>query len=829
MSNNKYNVHVGFGFHVNCYHSYRGDTNDAFGFGNDIRIIRHIINTLDSWNARGVSAKGTWDFENAYSLEKILPEYAPDIIENVRRRQNENGDENILMGYNNGAMSAMNEEEFIASIEWAISNDKKSGLKDVFGDCAMVIRPQEVMFTPTQVGLYKKLGVEAICLYYSCVPFDAFRTLIPQLDSENAYNPITYSYDGEKITIMPTYSQSDIMDVGSLRLLVSELHAKQISGEINRDVFVFINMDADSFLWDSMGLPEFIRKQPNMDGLNGYIEEIHDLDFIRFDTVGNYLKTHSPSKVISFGHDVADGNFNGYSSWAEKPFNRQIWTRLERARALADIGCSTDSSFEKRIRLLSTTHFGLASPVLNITREKTALSLSKEMLEEELALLDGKDRLCLKSTTPRTIFATQLRVREGYCLDVCDMCPCSDDLKSYCIIPLSYYEDGSVESIYLMCVFNEKRSSCYVDFTTNDSSMNVSVSTWDELSVALNGRTPVIMHGDEVLCNFESYITYDNKRYDFDIPSASTLSLAGHGNGIRYSGEIHLPNEVKAGYYNFDFIKVEGLSSVLFISEVQYPYTKEEDQISSQASNLGRYTDNKWVECVPMAISLTFNKDAVVTKRNFFGKFSTYSLSDFWKSMVDNQSINSFNHQLTGGILCTSNTEGGVAIAHSRTVLGSMAHCPMRLVSEGSVRRLLINSFGTFFGEQRGYPSYNNGCVMEMYNATMPQAQSLAPSYNGVCERSVQAIAYMKGELSSELRDELEAISDGVVAIGGKDVGYYSGDNVSFSELQHTSISSNKTRLSKTPMYAKGKALLGGWHLVQTILRAKRKLKSYKW
>ena len=40
-------VHVGFGFHVNCYHSYRGDTPDALGFGGDIRIMRHILDTLD--------------------------------------------------------------------------------------------------------------------------------------------------------------------------------------------------------------------------------------------------------------------------------------------------------------------------------------------------------------------------------------------------------------------------------------------------------------------------------------------------------------------------------------------------------------------------------------------------------------------------------------------------------------------------------------------------------------------------------------------------------------------------------------------------------------
>ena len=31
MTSNK--IHIAFGFHVNCYHSYRGDTPDAQGFG----------------------------------------------------------------------------------------------------------------------------------------------------------------------------------------------------------------------------------------------------------------------------------------------------------------------------------------------------------------------------------------------------------------------------------------------------------------------------------------------------------------------------------------------------------------------------------------------------------------------------------------------------------------------------------------------------------------------------------------------------------------------------------------------------------------------------
>ena len=139
-------VHVGFGLHVNCYHSYRGDAPDETGFGGDIRIIRKIIAQLDDLNARGIPAKATWDTENGYSLEEILPTHAPDIIAGMQRRVRENGDENIIMGYNNGALAAMTFDELKASIDWAVSNEKGSGLKDLFGECAMIVRPQEVMF-----------------------------------------------------------------------------------------------------------------------------------------------------------------------------------------------------------------------------------------------------------------------------------------------------------------------------------------------------------------------------------------------------------------------------------------------------------------------------------------------------------------------------------------------------------------------------------------------------------------------------------------------------------------------------------------------------------
>jgi hypothetical protein len=373
-------VHVGFGFHVNLYHSFREDTNDDKGFAGDIRVIRHIINVLDKFNKSGIPVKGTWDFENAFSLEESLPIYAPDIIKNVRRRAHENGDEPIIMGYNNGSMSALTKEEFGASINWAITNEKNSGLRDVFGKYEPIVRPQEIMFTPSQTATYRELGVTALCIYYSSIPFDGFRTLIPLLPEKYAFNPLTYCYKEDSITIIPTYNHGDLIDYGSLGYLVKNLHKKQKAGEIDTDVFIFLNMDADSEFWFGYGYPFPLNRLPNLSGLEGVINEVAKLPYVVFDTPGNYLKTHQALKEITFTQDIADGNFDGYSSWGEKPFNRQIWTRIERARALKVKEGKKEEEFAKRVRLLSTTHFGLSTPHLNIRREQKALDLSAEML-----------------------------------------------------------------------------------------------------------------------------------------------------------------------------------------------------------------------------------------------------------------------------------------------------------------------------------------------------------------------------------------------------------------------------------------------------------------
>lgn len=817
-----YSVHVGFGFHVNCYHSYRGDTCDALGFGSDIRIIRSIIDTLDRCNAQGIPVRGTWDFENAYSLEQILPKYAPDIIEHVRERQQKHGDENILMGYNNGAMSAMTEDEFMASVQWAVTNEKKSGLEDIFGSCERIIRPQEVMFTPSQAALYQKAGVQAVCLYYSCVPFDAFRTVVPPLSEENAFNPLTYRYGDGHITILPTYSPADVMDAGSLRHWVNDLHEKQQKGDIRRDVFLFVNIDADSFLWEPFPVPKPLRKLPCFGGLEGLIREIADLPFIVFDTPAGYLRTHEPVAEIFFGEDVADGNFSGYSSWAEKPFNRQIWTRLERARMYARLyGEGGSPSFEERVRLLSTTHFGLASPVLNITRERTALKLSGQMMEkEEEALLlkweqkrhkTKKHEVWLKNVTQTSFFGTQLGLAKGFCSDIRRLKVKGKRLQQYFAIPTALWEDGSVKGIYLLCRFETVKKKYRLHFKMKNSRCDE--TDGDErrscltdaagMCLKINEQTgfPQIFSGTGApLAEWDSRITYHEKSCHFGRPTCSALAFSGQGKGIRLSGEISLGRELESGNYDFSFFTMKGERGIYVVSRVQYPYTRERETASSQAFNLGRCCDLDWGEVMPMELTIRMGEDAVVEKRNFMDDISSYPLSDFWHAFPQNQKLDSFNHHLTGGYLALHDETHGIVLSHARQVCGSMAHCPMRLRSDEEVRTVSINPFGTYDGEQRYYPTRGNGCMSQLYQVTMPQARSLAPAYNGVSELSIQRISDYYGEHDNrekELADAL-AFADGCVvyATCGA-VERWREDNIRLHQAQVLPTAKGKLRLIK--------------------------------
>ncbi len=787
-------IHVAYGFHVNCYHSYRGDTNDNLGFGSDIRIIRKILDVLTDFNERGIPVKATWDTENFFSLQKILPEYAPDIIEKMKERVDKYGDENIIMGYNNGALSAMTEDEFEASIELSVTNKDGSGLEDIFGKCEKIVRPQEVMFTPSQVSLYNKLGVRALCLYYSCVPFDAFRTIVPRLPDEMGFNPVTYTYKGESLTVIPTYSNSDVCDAGCMRAWVKDLRKKQLSGEINRDLFLFVNMDADAIFWETIDLGKMTGKVANTDGIHGLVEEIADLDYVVFDTPGNYLNTHESAGNIEFTQDTADGNFTGYASWAEKPFNRQIWTSLERARAMAKVTAKRDKespSFDDRVILLSTTHFGLATPVLNIQRERTALALAESVTAKEREALGNEEGITVHNTSGSSLVCAQLEIKNELS-DIRRLSVASPDLEGFTAVSLN--EDNS--SVYLMMRFRRVKKSYKITLGTdgeikeesgfknqlkNDRLCLMFSPSGKLSSVYSDGRK---IGDDEFL---QSFITYGKKKYSFTNTSASALPVAGEGEGIRVKGEIHLPDEEAGGSFVYDFFKMPFSEGIFIRTTVNYPYTSETTSISTENSALGRYSDMKWLEAVPFQLSPCLEGDIRVIKRNFMDDVSSFRTASFGECDVKNKKIASFNHQLTGGFTGLYDEKGGIILANARQVLNSMAHCPMRLEEDGRVR---MNPFGTYYGPQRHHWSRAKDQILKVYTLVAAQGKSIAPAYNGCSETAVLALfSYDGNELSKEQKAEICAFCDGAVISGESDTAKaFEKDNVVFRQAKTDGI-----------------------------------------
>jgi len=676
-------VHVGFGFHVNLYHSFREDTNDNKGFAADIRVIRHIIKVLDDFNTRGIPAKGTWDFENAFSLEEVLPEFAPDIIENIRRRVQLNGDEPILMGYNNGSMAASTKEELGASINWAITNERNSGIYDVFGTYEPIVRPQEIMFTPSQAETYKNLGIDALCIYYSSIPFDGFRTLIPLLPEKYAFNPLIYRYGEHDITIIPTYNHGDLIDYGSLRYLIKSLYDKQVSGEIDTDVFVFINMDADSEFWYGYNYPFPLCKLPNLSGLTGVINEIAELPYVVFDTPGNYLKTHKPEKEISFTQDIADGNFDGFSSWSEKPFNRQIWSRIERARALKPKDGKTDDSFMKRIRLLSTTHFGLSTPHLNVRREQKALEISSAMLE------------CAEFNSYRSSWVGGSSNDFRYCLP--------DKNNKHKLHASAFPSDIKLE-------------------------------------------------------NFA--IQYDKTTYH--AKEIKKIPIKTEINGFQISGEaiqkrVNLPGQLEAGIIDIAQYTADDIPCTFISLRIKYPYTKENAYVFNEIAALQRPQDDGWIEVRPLEISVGKAKGLSILKRNYEENISSYSLDSFSEADPLNTELDSFNHQVTNGVVGVKTGQSGFLLAVQKQVANSMAFCPMR-IRDGV---LYLNPFGTYYGKQRHHATYGSGLGALAAVHSAPQFFPLAPAYNGAFEEIMLAIFPFDSGSSATAWEQAIAFSDG--------------------------------------------------------------------
>ncbi len=737
-------IFLAFRFHANFYHSYRGDTTDELGFGKDIRIIRKIIEVLDHFNAEGVPVRGTWDIENYFSLETIMPEHCPDIIESLKRRVAEGRDEVQVMSYNNGLISAHTASEFDAAVGQAISNEAGSGLRDIFGHFAPMVRPQEMMYTPMHLALYPRHGVEYISLYYSAVPFNAFSNFVARLPLEQRFNPLTLSYPGidQTMTLVPAHNHGDIADNVSLRWWLKRLRRKQLAMAEPRDLLLLIDADADDEFWYGFRWPVVTRLLAAARGLQGLVETVRDLDFVTFTTPGEYVKTHRPVGVIQIGQDTADGSFDGHSSWAEKWSNHHLWTGVERSRVLelqtrrlmsflaADRDGQTmeellEQSRQARLRSLSTTHFGLASPVVNRTRLQTVAGLLQgavadasrafelgleRVLEEpaqgadsiEFSLVDyvrgiSTDAISYPPKASRALVRLPLSLPAPEAGGV-RLLAADGTVRPAGLRPIAGGEGAArSELLFVSSMDGEERRDFRIDCSGGaEGAAPVEVPVSLDAGSLENGLLELRFDQDMQPVGLgcrgielaDGLLVRSAVNYGGRIAEASRWEVAETGIlGSGVAGFVKLTAEIafqadgeKRVSLEREFLLASGLPYLYATTRIAYPETRSSNFDKEKARALEREYDGHWREVMPCEVrpALFGSRDRPlrVWKHNYFDHVSHYDLD--YGSFSKNREIDSFNNQITHGWVAVSDGDKGVLVAQTAEVNASHAFCPMR-------------------------------------------------------------------------------------------------------------------------------------------------------
>lgn len=793
-----HNVYVAFGFHVNLYHSFRNDTNDAYGFGQDIRVIRHIIKTLDQYNDQGVPVRGVWDFDNLFSLQERLPRYAPDIIRDIQRRVAVQGDEVILMSYNNGLVSAMTQQELTDAMQWAVSNPWGSGVQDLFGQYSPIVRPQEMMTTPGNFSIYKDQGIEAVSLYYSATPFDAFRVFSRPLTRTEAFNPVTYRnpQTGEEMTVIPTYHIGDLLEHVSLRNWAADLHRLQQSGEINHDVLIYINYDADSEFWSGLNLKWPLNRLPNTGGLADLIEEVKELDYLEFTTLNTYLKTHSPVGTFTFGQDTADGSFDGYNSWAEKSQTQTYWTRIEYYRrfdqmvhrALESINDASldgiirpilEELYLKRLRALSTTNFGMATPYLAPGREAAMADLLADM-DKDVREIEHMLRSAMKAHYNAMLFPDHLSDALRW-LDTVFLSGLDQETKdgngTFLNVHLPNREinnrhlslmhpDGNVwpatvvhrrhngnnDEIHLKLFISRKKplkdgiyyllsgpaikAAHRPSFSTKHGLQNEKI----ELRFTPEGRVDgLFVNGVSKLAP-GSLTPYFRYQESVNRPEQLQVVPLDHANGVasvQLRGQWAGPTSgTSPGGVDYQFTVVDGLPYLFINGRMTYPSTMENDIFKAAAPALARRTDWGWQEAAPMELRFLprtlVDQPVRILKHNFLGISSSYLL-DYYQHAKENLSLDNINNHITAAYFGMVADGQGVAVAMDTHLGANFAFAPVKVNYDDAKAAFSIkaNPFGTYHGNQYRHPTWGNRHGYEMAMVTGEQFHSAGPTYNG--------------------------------------------------------------------------------------------------
>ena len=788
-----YKVYITLGFHINFYHSWRGDTPDEAGFGTDMRVMRGVLDILDRTNAAGQKARAYWDTEVYWTFQEILPKHCPDILERMQRRVAAGLDEIILGPFNNGANHAATRDEFQAAVEWAIENPWDTGLRQLFGKVAPFYRPQECMFTTGQEQILKDCGVDGLLLYYALVPFNTLGAFIPALCFERRYNPFWYRSreDQPPLVVFPCLSTSDIFEFASLENMVLDLHGRQLRGEIQADVLIHLNADADLEAWLPVRLPRLFSWFPNTGGLEEYIALVNKYAWVEFTVPSEYLANHPPQGEVLVRQDLADGCFDGNYSWAEKCASLTTWTLLERSRLVslraealaarakldldAALWAGKGSSFFQRLIGLTTTHFGMSTPVINEERQARAMAIlggaaeQAEAAEREAirtwktiapkaaddVLYDfelvvpppardlpapcGRTAVRLPVVLPAGVMAVQVENAAGN--------PVPAALTELACLPdgrtraeVRFAAAVSPEAATRYRVRHSSRVTQPPSLVTRLTNEWLDITFSPEHGIESFAHLGVEIGGPDFVRPFVAYktkkrpVVYPSGRFTF-VPLEGETWDGLQRARLKASIPMQTPHGEYASELTITFTLFAELPYLYVDAEVAYAYTPPTELIHNMLQKLRRLIDLRWVEVAPFQMTPRLEAPAGRTlrvwKHNYMGITSYYDLN-YGLINPRNRELDAFNHQVTAGWVAVSDGNRGLLVGEDAGVLASMAFCPMRLRERDGRQVVSLNPFGSYYGRMFDYAHLGgNGVGTALQQAFGGQLNPNGPSYNG--------------------------------------------------------------------------------------------------
>jgi hypothetical protein len=691
-------------------------------------------------------------------------------------------------------------------------------LRQLFPKVTPFYRPQESVFTTGQEKILKECGVDGLMLYYALVPFNTLGVFTPALSQERRYNPFWFRSreDQPPLILFPAMSAADVIEKNSLEVMMLDLHARQQRGEIQSDVVIHLNEDADLESWLPLDLPKFMKWMPNTRGLNEYIDLVNKYPWADFTVPSEYLAGHPPQGEVLVRQDLADGGFDGSYSWAEKCASLRTWTVLEqsrlatyRAEALAKragldlrdlLWEGMDSSFFKRLIGLSTTHFGMSTPVINEERQARAFAI----LGESRQIAHQAERKAAGRVVRRTYqdHAPDNILYEFELLPTPpdrDAEPASARVavnvpiilpEGICNVKVIGTEGKSIRASVTDPVrFSDGRTGFQLRFVTDNfhnlyrvipepwhkshAPVRVLENKW--LRIEFSGETGIRSfkyNGAEIGGTdfLQPFVTYRTKGkpvvYLATAWEQQLIDLDSWDGLERVRMKAGVPMQTPYGEFLSEFFYTFNLFDdlpYLYVDvEARFAATPATETIHNMTQKLRRLMDLRWIEVAPFQLRPLLEAPAAkplrVWKHNYLGITAYYDLN-YGQINSHNRNLDSFNHQVTAGWVAVSNGKRGLLLGENAEALTSMAFCPMRLREQNGIQQLWLNPFGSYYGEQASYSHLGaTGLGADFLKAFSGFLKPNGPSYNGQTLHFTLMLApYSDDEPQADLQAEAAA------------------------------------------------------------------------